>query len=110
MQNRHHHHQHSLSLSLSLSPPPPPQSCIYQIFDSREVVVSQNRMLLEEFGLCLRSIFSFLESRIGETNEMGQRQKLIGFCGLLVLHHQLVGDTDKNFLRAIWDLYKKVCV
>ena len=67
-----------------------------------------NLTLLDEFGLNLRSMLTFLESRIGETNEMGQRQKLVGFCGLLVLYHHLTNNLDKNMARQVWDIHKKV--
>ncbi len=79
-----------------------------QIFDTREVVVAQNQLLMEEFLINIRVILGFLESRIGETNEMGQRQKLIGLCGLVVLHYQICNYTDKKLIRQIWDIHKKV--
>ena len=85
-----------------------PQSCIEQIYDTREVNVSQNQQLAEEFALNIRNIFLFLETRIGEANEIGHRKKLIGFCGLLVLQHQLYNVHDRKLARQVWDIYKKV--
>ena len=70
--------------------------------------MAQNQMLMSEFLLNIRNILAFLESRIGETNEMGQRQKLIGFCGLVVLHYQICNHTDKKLAKQIWDIHKKV--
>ena len=85
-----------------------PQSCILQIFDTREVNICQNQQLADEFALNIRNIFLFLESRIGEANEIGHRQKLVGFCGLLVLHNQLYNVPDRKLVRQVWDVYKKV--
>ena len=85
-----------------------PQSCILQIFDTREVNVCQNQQLADEFALNIRNIFLFLESRIGEANEIGHRQKLVGFCGLLVLHNQLYNVPDRKLVRQVWDIYKKI--
>ena len=85
-----------------------PQSCILQIFDTREVNVCQNQLLADEFALNIRNIFLFLESRIEEANEIGHRQKLVGFCGLLVLHNQLYNVPDRKLVRQVWDIYKKV--
>ena len=79
-----------------------------QIFDTREVNVSQNQQLSDEFALNIRNIFLFLEGRIGESNEMGHRQKLVGFCGLLVLQNQLYNIHDRKLVKQVWDLYKKV--
>ena len=84
------------------------QTCVAQIYDMREVNVSQNQQLADEFMLNIRNIFLFLESRIGEVNEIGHRQKLVGFCGLLVLHNQLYNAPDRKLVRQVWDIYKKV--
>ena len=84
------------------------QTCVAQIYDTREVNVCQNQQLADEFMLNIRNIFLFLESRIGEANEIGHRQKLIGFCGLLVLHNQLYKAPDRKLIRQVWDIYKKV--
>ena len=85
-----------------------PQSCILQIFDTREVNVYQNQQLADEFALNIRNIFLFLESRIGEANEVGHRQKLVGFCGLLVLHNQLYNVPDRKLVRQVWDISKEM--
>ena len=79
-----------------------------QIFDTRDVPVSQSQKLMEEFLLTLRTILMHLESRIGEPNEMGHRQKLIGYCGLMVLHYQLCNFVDKKLVKQVWDIHKKV--
>ena len=84
------------------------QTCVTQIYDMREVNVSQNQQLADEFMLNIRNIFLFLESRIGEANEIGHRQKLVGFCGLLVLHNQVYNAPDRKVVRQVWDIYKKV--
>ena len=81
-------------------------SCILQIFDTREVNVCQNQQLADEFALNIRNIFLFLESRIGEANEVGHRQKLVGFCGLLV-HNQLYNVPDRKLVRQVWDISKE---
>ena len=70
--------------------------------------VGQNQQLSDEFTLNIRNIFLFLESRIGESNEIGHRQKLVGFCGLLVLQNQLYNNPDRKLARQVWDIYKKV--
>ena len=86
------------------------QMCIKQIFDTREVDVTQNKLLKEEFVLNMDNILHSITSRLGEANEMGQRKKLIGLCGLIVLNCQLFGGADKKFIRAVWELHKKVCL
>lgn len=85
------------------------QTCVTQIFDTSEVTVVQNQHLMDEFLFNIRNILGFLESRIGEVNEMGQRQKLIGLCGVMVLHYQLCNYSDKKLARQVWDIHKKVC-
>lgn len=50
-----------------ISPSPLCQTCVTQLFDTREVNVSQNQTLSEEFAINLRNIVQYLESRIGET-------------------------------------------
>eukprot|EP00731_Ephydatia_muelleri_P001294 Em0001g1294a len=84
------------------------KSCVTQIFDSMEVNVTQNQLLRDEFNINLRNIFVHLESRIGEINEMDQRQKFVGFCGLLVFQYQLYNVVDKKMLRAVWDVQRKL--
>ncbi len=79
-----------------------------QIFDTEEVDVKHNKLLSEEFALNLEAIFVSINTRVGETNEMGQRSKIIGLCGITVLFFQLYNYTDKKFVRALWDLHKKV--
>ena len=39
---------------------------------------------------------------------MGQRQQLLGLCGLLVLQFQLYHIPDKKLLKQVWDLHKKL--
>ena len=101
-------HTYSRTLHMYTLHPLHIQTCVTQIYDTREVNVCQNQQLADEFMLNIRNIFLFLESRIGEANEIGHRQKLIGFCGLLVLHNQLYKAPDRKLIRQVWDIYKKV--
>ena len=84
------------------------QGCVSQIFDIREVNVVQNQQLADEFAINIRNIFIFLESRIGEHNEMGQRKDLMGLCGLFVLFFRLYSAVDKKLAKQVYDIYKKV--
>ena len=43
-----------------------PQQCVLQIFDTREVMVTQNTTLAEEFATNLRLIFQHIQTRIGQ--------------------------------------------
>ncbi len=79
-----------------------------QIFDTPEVDVKHNKLLSEEFALNLEAIFLSIQSRLGETNEMGQRGKIIGLSGITVLVFQLYNYTDRKFIKSLWDLHKKV--
>ena len=79
-----------------------------QLFDTQEVDVTHNKLLSEEFALNIEAIFHSISSRVAEPNEMGQRKKLIGLCGIMVLYFQLYNFTDKKFVKTVWDLHKKV--
>ena len=40
---------------------------------------------------------------------MGQRQQVMGLCGLMVLQNQLFGTSDPKLIKQVWDLHRKVC-
>jgi len=67
-----------------------------------------NQTLADEFSINLKAIFQHLESRIGETNELGTRQHLMGLCGLLVLNFNLYHNPDRKLAKQVWDLHKKI--
>ena len=81
-----------------------------QLFDTQEVDVKHNKLLCEEFALNIEAIFHSISVRVAEPNEMGQRKKLIGLCGIMVLYFQLYNFIDKKFVKTVWDLHKKVCL
>ena len=97
-------HTHSPTLSTTL------QMCVAQIFDTRQVDVTHNKILFDEFALNMDNILQSITSRVGEANEMGQRKKLIGLCGLIVLNFQLFNSLDKKFIRSVWELHRRVCL
>ncbi|XP_071139375.1 WASH complex subunit 4-like isoform X2 [Mytilus edulis] len=87
------------------------QNCVEQTFDSQTVYVTKNPVFAEEFAANIREILPDLEQRIGENNEMDQRYKFVGLCGLYVLHFQIFRVIDKKVFKSMWDVYKKVpCV
>jgi hypothetical protein len=45
---------------------------------------------------------------LGENNEIDQRFKFVGVCGLYILHFQLFRVTDKKVFKSLWDVHKKV--
>lgn len=51
------------------------------------------------------TIYLFLP---GESNEMDQRYKFVGLCGLYILHFQIFRVIDKKVFKSIWDVHKKV--
>jgi len=81
---------------------------VNQIFDTREVDITHNKLLSEEFSINLESIYSSIIARVGDSNETTQRSKLIGFCGLIILHNKLYNMIDRKFLKAVFELHKKV--
>lgn len=44
----------------------------------------------------------------GESNEMDQRYKFVGLCGLYILHFQIFRVIDKKVFKSVWDVHKKV--
>jgi len=83
-------------------------NCVRQQFDTKFVPVARNPMLAEEFFVSMRLIFQDIESRIGEVNEVNQRQKYVSLIGLFVLYVWIYRTVDKRFLKQIWDVYKRV--
>ncbi|XP_052261533.1 WASH complex subunit 4-like isoform X2 [Dreissena polymorpha] len=84
------------------------QNCVEQPFDSQQVFVSKNTVFMDEFGVNIRNYLEQLEARIGESNEVDQRFKFVGLCGLYILHFQLFRVTDKKVFKSLWDIYKKL--
>ncbi|XP_052780074.1 WASH complex subunit 4-like isoform X2 [Mya arenaria] len=84
------------------------QNCVEQPFDSQQVFVSKNVVFMDEFAINIRDYLADLEARIGENNEVDQRFRFVGVCGLYVLHFQLFRLTDKKIFKTLWDIYKKL--
>ncbi|XP_067685139.1 WASH complex subunit 4-like isoform X2 [Haliotis asinina] len=84
------------------------QNCVEQVFDDPRVNVSKNSAFAEEFAVNIRDYVMELESRMGEVNEIDQRYRFVGACGLYVLHFQIFRVLDKKLFKALWDIYKKV--
>lgn len=86
------------------------QACVEQRFDDpgEGVAVSKNSAFAEEFAFNIRTIFTNVESKIGEPSEIDQRDKFAGVCGLFVLHFHIFRSVDKKFYKALLDVCKKV--
>ncbi|XP_053377942.1 WASH complex subunit 4-like isoform X3 [Mercenaria mercenaria] len=84
------------------------QNCVEQPFDNPQVFVTKNTVFMEEFSVNIRDYLAELEARIGENNEVDQRFKFVGVCGLYILHFQLFRVTDKKIFKSLWDIYKKI--
>ncbi|XP_056000960.1 WASH complex subunit 4-like isoform X5 [Ostrea edulis] len=84
------------------------QDCVEQPFDTPSVFVSKNPNLAEEFAVSIRDYLMELEARIGESNEMDQRFKFVGLCGLYILHFQIFRVIDKKVFKSVWDVHKKI--
>ncbi|XP_062316984.1 WASH complex subunit 4 isoform X1 [Osmerus eperlanus] len=86
------------------------QACVEQRFDDpgEGVCVSKNSAFAEEFALNIRTIFTNVESKIGEPSEIDQRDKYAGVCGLFVLHFHIFRTIDKKLYKALLDVCKKV--
>ncbi|PAA52998.1 hypothetical protein BOX15_Mlig016923g2, partial [Macrostomum lignano] len=86
------------------------QSCAEQLFDDSGIAVSKNSRLAEEFLSSIRSIFQQLDARI-ESNqavETNERSRYIGLCGLYVLYFNIFHSMDKNTLKELWGLHKRL--
>uniref|UniRef100_A0A3Q3L940 WASH complex subunit 4 n=1 Tax=Labrus bergylta TaxID=56723 RepID=A0A3Q3L940_9LABR len=86
------------------------QACVEQRFDDpgEGVAVSKNSAFAEEFAFNIRTIFTNVESKIGEPSEIDQRDKYAGVCGLFVLHFHIFRSVDKKFYKSLLDVCKKV--
>ncbi|KAF3854570.1 hypothetical protein F7725_022625 [Dissostichus mawsoni] len=86
------------------------QACVEQRFDDpgEGVSVAKNSAFAEEFAFNIRTIFTNIESKIGEPSEIDQRDKYAGVCGLFVLHFHIFRSVDKKFYKALLDVCKKV--
>ncbi|KAM8861816.1 WASH complex subunit 4 [Synchiropus picturatus] len=86
------------------------QTCVEQRFDetAEGFAVAKNTAFAEEFALNIRTIFSNVESKIGEPSEVDQRDKYASVCGLFVLHFHIFRSIDKKFYKALLDICKKV--
>ena len=101
-----------------------------QIYDYEGIVtVTSSVPLAEEMWLNVQNYFNYLRQRIGrsscavddsirshivelsgEANEMDQRQRFVGFCGLFVFQYRVFRtNIDKNFVKAVYQMHKKVC-
>ena len=55
------------------------------------------------------SFFEFGDYHVsGENNEVDQRHRYVGVCGLYMLHYQIFRIMDKKLFKSLWDVYKKV--
>ena len=112
------------------------QNCVTQIFDTREVMVTQNTTLAEEFNTNIKLFFQSIDQKIGkqtaehictcdnvhltlcvcvcvcvgEANEFGQRQQVMWLCALMVLQFQIYNVFDTKLTKQVWDLHKKVSI
>ncbi|XP_061108676.1 WASH complex subunit 4 isoform X2 [Conger conger] len=86
------------------------QACVEQRFDNPGdgVSVSKNSAFAEEFIHNIRTIFTNVESKLGEPSEIDQRDKYAGVCGLFVLHFHIFRTVDKKLYKALLDICKKV--
>uniref|UniRef100_A0A4W3HQH7 WASH complex subunit 4 n=1 Tax=Callorhinchus milii TaxID=7868 RepID=A0A4W3HQH7_CALMI len=86
------------------------QACVEQQFDTRNepISVSKNSTFAEEFGHNIRTIFSNVESKLGEPSEIDQRDKYVGVCALFVLHFLIFRTLDKKLYKSLLDVCKKV--
>uniref|UniRef100_A0A3Q2CBB9 WASH complex subunit 4 n=1 Tax=Cyprinodon variegatus TaxID=28743 RepID=A0A3Q2CBB9_CYPVA len=85
------------------------QACVEQRFDdpAEGVTVSKNGAFAEEFAFNIRSIFTNVESKIGEPSEIDQRDKYAAVCGLFVLHFHIFRSVDKKLFKSLLDVCKK---
>lgn len=112
------------------------KACVEQRFDDagEGVTVAKNSAFAEEFAFNIRTIFTNVESKIGqflfsgitgctcggsflqsvsvlfpgEPSEIDQRDKYAVVCGLFVLHFHIFRSVDKKFYKALLDVCKKV--
>ncbi|XP_063053067.1 WASH complex subunit 4 [Engraulis encrasicolus] len=86
------------------------QACVDQRFDDpgAGVNVSKNSQFAEEFSYNIRTIFTNVESKLGEPSEIDQRDKYAGVSGLFVLHFHIFRTVDKKLYRSLLDVCKKV--
>ncbi|KAG7274770.1 hypothetical protein CRUP_015757 [Coryphaenoides rupestris] len=86
------------------------QACVEQRFDAsgEGVSVAKNSAFAEEFAFNIRTIFTSVESKIGEPSEIDQRDKYAGVCGLFVLHFHIFRAVDKKLYKSLLDVCKKV--
>nr|XP_055047573.1 WASH complex subunit 4 [Misgurnus anguillicaudatus] len=86
------------------------QACVEQRFDNpgEGVSVSKNSAFAEEFACNIRTIFTNVESRLGEPSEIDQRDKYAGICCLFVLHFHIFRTVDKKMYKSLLDVCKKV--
>ncbi|GFT12835.1 WASH complex subunit 4 [Nephila pilipes] len=82
--------------------------CVEQNFDDSKNFVSKNSALADEFALNIKNQFMVIESKLGQSNEFDSRLKLPDIFCLFALHFQLFRTADKKFLKALWDVHKKV--
>uniref|UniRef100_A0A8C5CEW5 WASH complex subunit 4 n=1 Tax=Gadus morhua TaxID=8049 RepID=A0A8C5CEW5_GADMO len=86
------------------------QACVEQRFDdpAEGVSVAKNSAFAEEFAFNIRTIFTNVESKIGEPSEIDQRDKYAGVCSLFVLHFYIFRTVDKKLYKSLLDVCKKV--
>ncbi|KAG2459915.1 WASC4 protein, partial [Polypterus senegalus] len=85
-------------------------TCVEQQFDTpgNGITVSKNSAFAEEFSFNIRTIFTNVESKLGEPSEIEQRDKYVGVCALFVLHFHIFRTVDKKFYKGLLDVCKKV--
>ncbi|KAG1671599.1 WASH complex subunit 4 [Nymphon striatum] len=82
--------------------------CVEQIFDDGKAFVSKNSAFADEFAVNIRIYLNALEVKLGDSNEMEYRYKLVGLCALFVLHVKIFCTADKKIFRSLWELHKKI--
>jgi WASH complex subunit 7 len=84
------------------------QSCVEQIFDDKESMVSKNSVLSAEFAINLKIIFETIDPFLNEHSSIDTRYKFVGLCGICVLYNQIYRNFDKKFFKLIWDAFKRI--
>lgn len=85
-------------------------ACLSQQFDvDRLVSVTRNIALAAEMDVNIRGYFAALGARVGESNEIDQRQRFIGFMGLYAMFTRFYApNVDKKLFKQIFMTVKKI--
>lgn len=84
------------------------ENCIAQSFDDATVSATQNQVFRDEYNENLRSLFVFLEPRVGAANDRDHREQYFSVCCLFVLFHQLFRTHDQRLLKGMWEVQRRL--